>query len=140
MKINKVSVIGLGYIGLPLAIMLADKSCKVYGYDIDSNVIENFKNSKIKIRENDLLKKFKSKNVRDNLKVSDKIIKSNVYIIAVPHLLIKKISKPDLSAVKNSVFKIIDILEENNLIIIESTCPVGTTKMIEKLFTKKGLI
>ena len=137
MKINKVSVIGLGYIGLPLAIMLADKSFKVYGYDTDSNVIKNFKNSKIKIRENDLLKKFKSKKVRNNLKVSDKIIKSNVYIIAVPTPFDKKISKPDLSAVKKSVFKIIDILEEDNLIIIESTCPVGTTKMIEKIIYKK---
>ena len=56
MKINKISVLGLGYIGLPLAVVLAEKSKKVYGFDNNSNVLENIKKLKIKIKENDFKK------------------------------------------------------------------------------------
>ena len=137
MKINKISILGLGYIGLPLAVILADKSCKVYGYDKDKKVLKDIKKSKIKIEEKDLLSKFKSKKVQKNFQTSSKIIKSDVYILAVPTPFNKKILKPDISAVKNAINKIIHILEAGNLIIIESTCPVGTTEIIKKIIYKK---
>lgn len=137
MKINQISILGLGYIGLPLAIILADKSCKIHGFDKDEKILENIKKSKIKIKEKDLLKKFNSKKVKKNFKVSNKIIKSDVYIIAVPTPFNKKVLKPDISAVKNVINKIIHLLEPGNLIIIKSTCPVGTTEAIQKIIYKK---
>jgi len=137
MKINKISILGLGYIGLPLAVILADKSCKIYGFDKNKKVLENIKKLKIKIKERDLLKKFKSKKVQKNFKLSNKIIKSDVYILAVPTPFNKKVLKPDLSAVKSAINKIINLLESGNLIIIESTCPVGTTEIIKKIIYKK---
>ncbi len=137
MKINKISILGLGYIGLPLAVILADKSCKVYGFDKDKKVLEDIKNSKIKIGEKDLFNKFKSKKVKKNFQISNKITKSDVYILAVPTPFNKKILKPDISAVKTAINKIIHILEAGNLIIIESTCPVGTTEIIKKIIYKK---
>lgn len=137
MRLNKISILGLGYIGIPLAIVLADKSYKVYGFDNDPNVIENIKNLKIKIKEKDLLKKFKNKKVQKNFYVSNKITKSDVYIICVPTPFNKKKLKPDLSAVISAINKIINLLEEGNLIIIESTCPVGTTEFIKQIIYKK---
>ena len=100
MKINKISILGLGYIGLPLAVILADKSCKIYGFDKDQEVLENIKKLKIKLKEKDLLKKFISRRVQKNLKISSKIIKSDVYILAVPTPFNKKILKPDISGFK----------------------------------------
>jgi len=137
MKINKISILGLGYIGLPLAIILADKSCKIYGFDKDQKVIDNIKKLKIKIKEKDLLKKFKSKKVQKNFQISRQIIKSDVYILAVPTPFNKKVLKPDISAVKSAIYKIIHLLESGNLIIIESTCPVGTTEIVKKIIYKK---
>ena len=137
MKINKISILGLGYIGLPLAVILADKSCKIYGFDKDQKVLENIKKLKIKIKEKDLLKKFKSQKVQKNFKASNKIIKSDVYILAVPTPFNKKVLKPDISAVKSAIYKIIHLLDAGNLIIIESTCPVGTTEIIKKIIYKK---
>ena len=137
MKINKISILGLGYIGLPLAIILADKSCKIYGFDKDQKVLENIKKLKIKIKEKDLLKKFKSKKVQKNFQISRQIIKSDVYILAVPTPFNKKVLKPDISKVKSAIYKIIDLLESGNLIIIESTCPVGTTEIVKKIIYKK---
>jgi len=137
MKINKISILGLGYIGLPLAIILADKSCKIYGFDKDQKVIDNIKKLKIKIKEKDLLKKFKSKKVQKNFQISRQIIKSDVYILAVPTPFNKKVLKPDISKVKSAIYKIIDLLESGNLIIIESTCPVGTTEIVKKIIYKK---
>ena len=60
-----------------------------------------------------------------------------MYIVAVPTPFNKKNLKPDLTAVKNVINGIINILEPRNLIIIESTCPVGTTELIEKIIYKK---
>lgn len=137
MKINKISILGLGYIGLPLAIILADKSCKIYGFDKDQKVIDDIKKLKIKIKEKDLLKKFKSKKVQKNFQISRQIIKSDVYILAVPTPFNKKVLKPDISKVKSAIYKIIDLLESGNLIIIESTCPVGTTEIVKKIIYKK---
>ena len=73
MKINKISILGLGYIGLPLAVMLADKSCKIYGFDKDQKVLDNIKKLKIKIKEKDLLKKFKVKKFKKIFKHLEKL-------------------------------------------------------------------
>ena len=117
-KIN-ISILGLGYIGLPLAVILAEKSINIFGYDKDKRVITDIKNLKIKIKEKDFLSKFKSKIVQKNFNVSDKIIKSDVYIVAVPTPFDMKNQKPDIKAVKSAINKIINHLEPNNLIIID---------------------
>jgi UDP-N-acetyl-D-mannosaminuronic acid dehydrogenase len=137
MKNINVSILGLGYIGLPLAVILAEKSINVFGYDKDKSVITDIKNLKIKIKEKDFLSKFKSKIVQKNFNVSDKIIKSDIYIVAVPTPFDMKNQKPDIRAVKSAINKIINHLEPNNLIIIESTCPIGTTEIIERIIYKK---
>lgn len=137
MKTKSISIVGLGYIGLPLAVMLASKSFRVFGYDKDKELIENIKKQRIKIKEKDFLKKFKSRTVQKNFSVSKFLVKSDVYIIAVPTPFNKKNLKPEMSAINESISKISRILEPNNLIIIESTCPIGTTKSIEKKIYKR---
>ena len=137
MKIDKISILGLGYIGLPLAIVLADKSIHINGFDTNQKVLDDLQKLKIKIKEKDLIKKFKNTKVQKYLKVSNKVIKSDVYIVAVPTPFNKKTNKPDISLVKKAINKIVHFLVSGNLVIIESTCPVGTTELVEKLIYKK---
>jgi len=137
MKIDKISILGLGYIGLPLAIVLADKSIHINGFDTNQKVLDDLQKLKIKIKEKDLIKKFKNTKVQKYLRVSNKLIKSDVYIVAVPTPFNKKKNKPDISLVKKAINKIVHLLVSGNLVIIESTCPVGTTELVKKLIYKK---
>ena len=57
MKSNSISIVGLGYIGLPLAVMLASKECEVFGYDKDKNLIENIKKKGLKLKKEGFFKK-----------------------------------------------------------------------------------
>ena len=137
MKIDNISVIGLGYIGLPLAVILASKSKPVSGYDKNSYVLNDIKKSNVKINEPDFLKLLNSQKVKKKFKISKKLKKSDVFIIAVPTPIKKFNSKVNMSAIFNVINNIIKILTPGNLIIIESTCPVGTTNLIEKFIYKK---
>src|SRR6056300_231078 len=137
MTIDKISILGLGYIGHPLAIVLADKSIHINGFDTNQKVLDDLQKLKIKIKEKDLIKKFKNTKVQKYLRVSNKLIKSNVYIVAVPTPFNKKKNKPDISSVKKAINKIVHLLVSGNLVIIESTCPVGTTELVKKLIYKK---
>jgi len=126
---EKISVLGMGYVGLPTACMLANSGFKVSGVDIDKDIINKLNFGKIHIEEPELekifLKAFKNK----KLKVSLELGKSDVFIIAVPTPLNHR-NKADLSYVINAVNKITDKIEKGNLVILESTSPPGTTRNI----------
>ncbi len=138
------TVIGLGYIGLPTSAILASAGHKVLGVDINVNVINSLKEKKIHINEpglNDLVKKHFE---QENLKFSEHIEPSEVFIITVPTPFKgydeKNIPIPDMTYVINAANSIIDKVQPGNLIILESTSPVGTTEMIGQLiFEKTGL-
>ena len=123
-----ISVVGLGYIGLPLALSFAQKNIKVIGVDKDRNKIEKIKNCSSYINTVDkslikscLKKKFSvSTNFRE-LRFSD------VIIICVP-TPIKKNKKPDMQYVKEVVKKISHIIQKGHLIILECTTYPGTTE------------
>ena len=69
------------------------------------------------------------------LKVSKKVVKSDVFIIAVPTPFLSESHEPDLSFIKEACGKIAPVLEKNNLIILESTSPVGTLTMLTEFFS-----
>ncbi len=125
----KVSVIGLGYIGLPTAAIMADHNISVYGYDTNQEVVDTINRGEIHIFEPDLEKIIKRCISNQSLRVSNKLSKSNVFIIAVP-TPIKKNKSPNLSFVKKAADKIAPLLEKGNLVILESTSPVGATEKL----------
>jgi UDP-N-acetyl-D-mannosaminuronic acid dehydrogenase len=134
---KKICVIGLGYVGLPTAILLSSKKMIVNGYDINKTIVKNINKKKIKFNERDLNRLCQSDVVKKNFTAYNRIIESDVYVISVPTPL-KKNKKADLSFVEKAFLDISKILKKGDLIILESTCPIGTTeKYLKKLKNKR---
>ena len=137
-------VIGLGYIGLPTASILANHGHNVLGIDINQKIIETLKKGEVHIVEPGLKELVKKEIESKNLRVSNKIEKSDIFLITVPTPFKGKSQKgipiPDLSYVINAAESICEVIKEGDMIILESTSPVGTTEMIANLiFNKTGL-
>jgi UDP-N-acetyl-D-mannosaminuronic acid dehydrogenase len=126
-----VSIIGLGYIGLPTAAVLASKGVKVVGVDVNQHVVDTINQGKIHIVEPEL-DILVHKAVQDNyLKAVTNPEKADVFMVAVPTPF-KDDYEPDLSYIKSAAKAIATVLERGNLVILESTSPVGATeKMME---------
>lgn len=133
----KTVMIGLGYIGLPTAAVIAQQNIQVIGVDVNENVVETINQGKIHIVEPDL-DKLVHQVVKDGyLKAQTTPEKAAVFLIAVPTPF-KGEYQPDLAYVETAIKSIIPILESGNLVIIESTSPVGTTKKMQDLiFTSR---
>jgi UDP-N-acetyl-D-mannosaminuronic acid dehydrogenase len=126
-----VSVIGLGYIGLPTAAVLASKGVEVVGVDVSQHAVDTINQGKIHIFEPEL-DILVHKAVKGNyLKAVTKPEKADVFMVAVPTPF-KDNYEPDLSYIKSAAKAIATVLEKGNLVILESTSPVGATeKMME---------
>ena len=128
---EKVCVIGLGYIGLPTASLIANRGLDVYGVDCISSVVDTINAGKIHIVEPGLADFVKRAVESGKLKAGIRPVLADVYILAVPTPF-KEEHKPDLSYVKNSAKEIAPYIRSGNLVILESTSPVGTTEMVEQ--------
>jgi UDP-N-acetyl-D-mannosaminuronic acid dehydrogenase len=126
---KKISVLGLGYIGLPTACMLANSGFEVLGIDVDEDIINILNSGKLHIEEPELEKIFLHAFENKRLKVSLELEKSDVFIIAVPTPLDHR-NKADLSYVISAVNKVKDKIQKGNLVILESTSPPGTTRNV----------
>ena len=127
----QVSVIGLGYIGLPTAALIASKGIKVTGVDLNQDIVKKINKGKIHIVEPNLEELVKNSVLNRNLRATQLAEKADVFIISVPTPFKEK-KKPDLSYIESAIKTIAPILEKGNLIILESTSPVGTTEKIVK--------
>lgn len=126
---QKVCVIGLGYIGLPLATILANHGFKVLGMDVNADVVEMVNNGRLNVKEPGLQTLVQAAINSRNLKVATKPAKADFFIIAVQTPLTKEKSA-DLSYIKKAVESIVPLLERGKTVILESTVPPGTTKDI----------
>lgn len=129
---QSVCVLGLGYIGLPIASLLASKGTTVYGVDVNPHVLDVVGKGESHIMVKDLDVLVRSSVMSGNLVVSDNPCSADVFIIAVPTPLSENL-KPDLRHVDAAVESLLPLLEDGNLVIIESTCPVGTTDRVKGL-------
>ena len=131
---NKPSVVmmGLGYIGLPTAALIASKGLNVTGVDIYQHVVDTINEGKIHIVEPELGGLVHYVVKQGFLKASTKPITADVYLIAVPTPF-KENYVPDLSCVESAVKSLIPTLQNGALVILESTSPVGTTKKIQDI-------
>ena len=123
---EKICVMGLGYIGLPTASLLATKGCEVVGVDISAKVIETINRGEVHIREPELDVLVRSAVSSGNLKAQAEPERADVFFITVP-TPIRDRSEPDLSYVEAATTAIASHVEPGNLVILESTCPIGTT-------------
>lgn len=126
-----VSVVGLGYIGLPTAAILAARGIKVIGVDVNQHVVDIINQGEIHIVEPELDILVRAAVNVGNLRATTQAEKADIFIIAVPTPF-KEGYLPDLSYIESAVRAIAPRLEKGNIVILESTSPVGTTeKMIE---------
>ena len=138
MKKKKCCVIGLGYIGIPTSIVAAGAGFNVVGVDINTEIVNSLNEGVIPIIEPNLNKEFQAV-LNKNFKAQIKPCKADIFIISVPTPFNKKSKKsptPDISYVLGAVKSIIPFIQENNLIILESTSPVGTTNKIAEIIYK----
>jgi len=138
---NKISVIGLGYVGLPLATEFA-KQYKVVGFDIDKSRIKELKEGKDKTGEIDLVALSKVLKAKNGLQLTANpkdIADSNIYIITVP-TPISNNKQPDLSHLLSATEMVAKALKRGDMVIYESTVYPGCTEedcvpVLEKIST-----
>lgn len=128
-KTSKITIIGMGYIGLPTATMFASAGYTVYGYDVNQEVIDTLKKGKIHIVEPDLNGLFKTVLESGNLIPTTEMIESDIYIICVPTPFKQDHDekKVDLSYVEKASETVSKVLKKGDLVILESTVPPETT-------------
>ena len=124
-----VAVIGLGYIGLPTAAVVARSGMAVLGVDVTPHVVETVGQGRIHIEENDLDTLVKDVVALGRLKTSLTPAPAHIYVIAVPTPF-KDDHAPDISYVLSATSAIAPVLEKGDTVILESTSPVGTTEQM----------
>lgn len=129
MAFKTISVIGLGYIGLPTAAVLASRGLRVIGVEINPAVVDTINQGQIHIVEPDLDILVQSVVKTGYLTASLTPQPADAFIIAVPTPF-KAGNKPDLSYVESATRSIASVLKKGDLIILESTSPVGTTEQV----------
>ena len=137
---KRIVVIGTGYVGLPLAVMLARAGYEVIGVDIEENVVNAINDGTLHLAEEEIQQIFKEPQVRRNLRAQKTPCEADVFIISVPTPLDENKRVADLSQVVEGIGSILPCLRPGNLIIIESTIPPLTCRdIIAPLIGKAGL-
>ena len=126
---SKVSVIGLGYIGLPTAAVLASVGHDVVGVDVSQSVVDVVNRGEVHIVEPDLDGLVRGAVIAGHLRAVTQVEPSDIFIIAVPTPF-KNANQPDLGYVEAAACAIAPQLRVGNLVILESTSPVGTTEKL----------
>jgi UDP-N-acetyl-D-mannosaminuronic acid dehydrogenase len=131
LEIKKVAVIGLGYIGLPTAAVIASRGIKVVGVDTNPDIVKTVGSGTIHIVEPDLDGLVQKVVSNGSLVAMLEPEEADVFMIAVP-TPIDGDNHPDLSCVMAAVERITDLIRPGNLVILESTSPVGTTETVAR--------
>jgi len=144
MFFNTISVIGLGYIGLPTAAMLASKEKKVIGVDVNQHAVDIINAGKIHIIEPGLDLMVKKAVDGGFLTATITPEPADAFLIAVPtpFLPVKdqdSIPEPDLSYIKSAAKSVADVLKKGDLVILESTSPVGATEQMSAWLAEERL-
>lgn len=135
---KKICVLGLGYIGLPTAALLANRGYKVHGVDVVESTVNTINKGEIHIVEPELDTFVKSAVNSGNLKASLTPDVADVFIIAVPTPFHEGYV-PNTDYIVSATKAIVPYVKEGDIVILESTSPVGTTELVEKTLKDKGV-
>jgi len=139
-KLEKICVLGLGYIGLPTASTFASHAIKVVGVDVNPHVVQSLQNGQLHIYEPGLRTMVLSAVQSGNLVIKSRPEAADAFIIAVPTPF-KEEKKADLTYVESAAESIVPYLRKGNLVVLESTSPpLTTTQIIAPILEKSGLI
>ena len=138
MSFNTISVVGLGYIGLPTAAMFASRKKKVIGVDVNQHAVDTINRGEIHIVEPDLDMIVHAAVTEGYLKATTTPEPADAFLIAVPTPFKSTLNKesdsvipePDLSYIKKASEAIAPVLKKGDLVILESTSPVGATEQM----------
>lgn len=137
---NKINVIGLGYIGLPTALMFAANGVKVVGTDLNKNIVSKLNKGRLTFKEEGLEEVFE-RAVDLGIEFSTEYIKTDKYIITVPTPYIQESKKIDSSYVISAVNTVLDVCERGTILVIESTISPGTIdRFIRPIIEGRGFI
>jgi UDP-N-acetyl-D-mannosaminuronic acid dehydrogenase len=135
-----INIIGLGYIGLPTALMFAKSGLKVVGTDYNSDLVNSLTEGKLTFEEKGLEELFKDA-LKNGIEFSTEYQKTHTYILAVPTPYIKESKKLDPKYVISALNSVLDVFERGATIIIESTISPGTTdRYIRPEIEKRGIV
>lgn len=138
---RNVCVLGLGYIGLPTASVLATRGCSVLGVDVSPQVLAAVGSGRAHVAEPDLDVLVRAAVGSGNLRVAPTPAPAEVFIIAVPTPFRDGPGgsrTPDLSFVEAAARSLASVVADGNLVILESTSPVGTTEKV-RAWVEEGL-
>jgi len=128
MKFKTISVVGLGYIGLPTAAVFASRKVKVIGIDVNQHAIETINKGEVHIVEPDLDMVVHAAVKEGYLRATTEPEAADAFLIAVPTPFKGDNHEPDLSYIEAAAKSIAPVLQRGNLVILESTSPVGATE------------
>ncbi|KHE02576.1 UDP-N-acetyl-D-mannosamine dehydrogenase [Pantoea stewartii] len=131
MSFETISVIGLGYIGLPTAAVFASKGKKVVGVDINARAVDTINRGAIHIVEPDLEQVVQAAVARGDLRATTQPEAADAFLIAVPTPF-QADRQPDLRFVQAAAISIAPVLKKGDLVILESTSPVGSTEQMSE--------
>lgn len=132
----KVCFLGLGYIGLPTAIIAAQSGYEVIGVDINPDIVAKTNAGELHIVEPGLADLLKQVIATGNLRAATAPEEASAYFVVVPTPF-KGNHQPDISFVESATRSVIPLLKEGDLFVIESTSPIGTTELMADLIYKE---
>ncbi|WP_165855398.1 UDP-N-acetyl-D-mannosamine dehydrogenase [Marinobacter sp. JSM 1782161] len=135
MSFHKICVIGLGYIGLPTAAVIASRQKHVVGVDIDQHAVDTINKGEIHIVEPDLDMLVHASVKEGYLQATIEPEPADAFLIAVPTPLVSG-NQPDLSYIDKAAERLAPVLKVGDLVILESTSPVGTTERMAEMLAE----
>lgn len=138
MQRREITVVGLGYIGLPTAVVMAGAGHHVKGFDAKKEVCESLNEGRIHIVENHLQEAFAEVLENGCLEIVSEIPASDIYVICVPTPFLEEEQEKvaDLSYVESAAREVAKVLKEGDLVILESTVPPHTTAWMGEILSK----
>lgn len=140
LKFMKVCVVGLGYIGLPTAMMMAAHGVEVIGVDYNKNLVKTLNEGKMTFEEEGIDDLFKTA-INKGIKFSTEGVSADMYVVAVPTPYDKNSKKIDPSYVVNAVKDVMKVCPKGAIVVVESTISPGTMdRYVRPVIEKNGFV
>ncbi|QLD86833.1 nucleotide sugar dehydrogenase [Natronomonas halophila] len=129
-EIEKVVVVGTGFVGLPLALQLAKNEVEVVGVDIDENLTKAINDASLNLDEEELQRLLEDETVQENLIAQTTPEEGDAFVISVPTPLTDPEKSPDLSHVEAAIESVLPYIESGDVLNVESTIPPRTCETL----------